>query len=573
MIITIPDIVAGKKHLIDKCQINIQKYALTSICGENGSGKTMLLSCLFSESVKNNISACMMDQSSELQLNRCTVLENIALSEEREHCEKAYKLLEEYGVDELASHKINELSGGEKRLICLLRCIYNEPDILFLDEPTNDLDYISVEKLIKILNKICKKCTVIAVTHDDRITSISSQIYRINYQRIINEKNVGVDKNAQTSSYLGQSKDPCAHKISLSLLRKALNSVNVLRLLFFLFSACMIYFSILHQQEIPNLGLDSIAPGEVDIFIPLSDYACGMLTEGAVPIRALTCFNDNAKITEKARIYKELVSQLTQMPINYGLKMKEDLRWIQFKNEYYDVENRTFIYPLELYAEEFQLDSPPDTSKYFDVFSEIVSEGAEPLDITLYNSLLNNRKQELENNHTECTWLTISLQGTDFYTFISSDSVSAIMDGNYCIRSAETIEFTKQVNTFIVLERVLKRAIVAALIYLALAFFATLLLCVANRSAIKVFCNCGAQKKDVARIVSKNIADGQFCLICGIGAIAVMVIWLIISKDTNTISAYIETITYIMVGALSANIRKRTAMVSTNNIYDWRKRR
>lgn len=69
------------------------------------------------------------------------------------------------GLDAIIPENGRDLSGGQRQKIALLRALVNQPPILILDEPENNLDKISIEKLVQYLNKLKGRCTVILVTH------------------------------------------------------------------------------------------------------------------------------------------------------------------------------------------------------------------------------------------------------------------------------------------------------------------------------------------------------------------------------------------------------------------------
>ena len=86
-----------------------------------------------------------MDQSSDMLISNLSVLENIVLTDDKEELEYAKSLLVKYGLESLINHNVEELSGGEKRLVCLMRCKYSSAPILLIDEPSNDLDIAYTE--------------------------------------------------------------------------------------------------------------------------------------------------------------------------------------------------------------------------------------------------------------------------------------------------------------------------------------------------------------------------------------------------------------------------------------------
>lgn len=72
-----------------------------------------------------------------------------------------------------ASNKGNDLSGGQKQRVCIARALVNEPEIIFADEPTGNLDSATGEKVTELLFRLNreKQITLIIVTHDDELAA------------------------------------------------------------------------------------------------------------------------------------------------------------------------------------------------------------------------------------------------------------------------------------------------------------------------------------------------------------------------------------------------------------------
>ncbi len=109
-----------------------------------------------------------------------------------ENMEKAVKLLERVGLGNRIYHRPDELSGGEKQRIAIVRALMNDPEVLLCDEPTGNLDTKSgmeIQELICELNKTTKQ-TVVIVTHDERFTKMAGSVVRIADGKIVDyEKN------------------------------------------------------------------------------------------------------------------------------------------------------------------------------------------------------------------------------------------------------------------------------------------------------------------------------------------------------------------------------------------------
>jgi len=95
--------------------------------------------------------------------------------------EKAIKLLEEVGLAERVNHRPSQLSGGEEQRVAIARALINDPEIVFADEPTGNLDAgnsRSIMQLIRELNRKRKQTFVIA-THQEELVKSGDRLIRI----------------------------------------------------------------------------------------------------------------------------------------------------------------------------------------------------------------------------------------------------------------------------------------------------------------------------------------------------------------------------------------------------------
>ena len=85
----------------------------------------------------------------------------------KEEYDRAYELLKEMGLEDLAHRSCNSISGGQLQLVLIARALIKEPDILIMDEPESNLDMKNQLKVLEIMKKISKerKVTVIINTH------------------------------------------------------------------------------------------------------------------------------------------------------------------------------------------------------------------------------------------------------------------------------------------------------------------------------------------------------------------------------------------------------------------------
>lgn len=204
--------------------LEIRQGESVAIIGKSGSGKSTLmhLLALLDKPTKGSIELDGENTSKlrQKQLNQLrnkkfgfvfqsffmnandTVLNNVILPlkiagvRPGERRRKAMHALKIVGLDDKAKNKANDLSGGQKQRVCIARAIVNNPEIIFADEPTGNLDSVTGDKVEKILFDLNKKkgITLIIVTHDQDLASKCDRQIRIADGRVAGGKDEDKDE-------------------------------------------------------------------------------------------------------------------------------------------------------------------------------------------------------------------------------------------------------------------------------------------------------------------------------------------------------------------------------------------
>ena len=205
--------------VLDDINFNIDKGESVAIVGPSGSGKTTLLGLCAGldtptsgEIVLAGEAMARMTENEKAELrNRrvgfifqnfqllptLTALENVMIPLELQGrakgaVDKAKSLLARVGLDGRFNHYPSQLSGGEQQRVSLARAFSNDPEILFADEPTGNLDADTgaiVEKLLFDLNKE-QGTTLIIVTHDMELANKTERIIRLKGGKIVSDSKV-----------------------------------------------------------------------------------------------------------------------------------------------------------------------------------------------------------------------------------------------------------------------------------------------------------------------------------------------------------------------------------------------
>lgn len=208
--------------VLDDINFTIEKGAVCSIVGPSGSGKTTLLGlCAGLDNptsgkvvlAGSEISAMTENEKAEVRnrkvgfifqnfqlLPTLTAIENVMIPLELQGRAKGAKkkaedLLTRVGLGDRLTHYPNQLSGGEQQRVSLARAFSNDPEILFADEPTGNLDDETshmVEELLFSLNKE-QGTTLVIVTHDMELAHKTDRIIKLKGGKIIEDSLVAVN--------------------------------------------------------------------------------------------------------------------------------------------------------------------------------------------------------------------------------------------------------------------------------------------------------------------------------------------------------------------------------------------
>jgi putative ABC transport system ATP-binding protein len=202
--------------VLEGVSFSVEKGSTMAIVGPSGSGKTTLLGLaagldrsssgtvsLNGQSLNNlnedqraavrNRHVGFIFQNFQL-LPTLTALENVMvpleLRGERNIKDKSIALLQKVGLANRATHYPAQLSGGEQQRVSLARAFSNQPQILFADEPTGNLDAETSEKIIDLIFGLNKEAgtTLILVTHDLELANKTGRIVKIKGGHIVSDE-------------------------------------------------------------------------------------------------------------------------------------------------------------------------------------------------------------------------------------------------------------------------------------------------------------------------------------------------------------------------------------------------
>lgn len=205
--------------VLEGINFSVEAGSTMSIVGPSGSGKTTLLGLAAgldrASSGSVELNGIKLDNLSEDQrakvrnehvgfifqnfqlLPTLTALENIMvpmeLRREKHIKNRALDLLQKVGLADRGHHYPTQLSGGEQQRVSLARAFSNNPQILFADEPTGNLDAETSERIIELIFNLNREAgtTLILVTHDLDLANKTGRILRIKGGRILSDEATG----------------------------------------------------------------------------------------------------------------------------------------------------------------------------------------------------------------------------------------------------------------------------------------------------------------------------------------------------------------------------------------------
>ena len=194
-----------KLHVLKDINLQIDEGSIITIKGPSGSGKSTLLSIIGTldnadsgellingMSIQDNTNIDKLRNKSigfvfqfHNLISELTLEENVSLpkmiAKEQLGKKELIELFEYFDLKDRMNSFPNDLSGGEKQRVAVMRAIINNPSIIIADEPTGNLDKENALKMMSLFQKLNteKKLTIIIATHDEDVFNIGHKKYQL----------------------------------------------------------------------------------------------------------------------------------------------------------------------------------------------------------------------------------------------------------------------------------------------------------------------------------------------------------------------------------------------------------
>lgn len=205
----------GSVEVLKGVEIEIQRKEVVSIVGPSGSGKSTLLHILgtldkadigtvsMNGTLINSLSPKKMAAFRNKHIGfvfqfhhllpEFTALENVCIPgwlagrKKKEVEEKSRELLQMLNLGHRLENKPNAMSGGEQQRVAVARALINNPDIVFADEPTGNLDTANAKELHQLFFDLKQKFnqTFLIVTHNEELAGLSDRVLHMRDGKIV----------------------------------------------------------------------------------------------------------------------------------------------------------------------------------------------------------------------------------------------------------------------------------------------------------------------------------------------------------------------------------------------------
>jgi putative ABC transport system ATP-binding protein len=196
-------------QLFNDISLELNEKESIAIIGISGSGKSTLLHILSSLLIADSGSVSLFDEDvSQMSKKRLSTikrdslglvfqshylfkgfsaLENLEVAAMLSQQDIDKELLERLGIAEVIEQKVTELSGGQQQRVSIARVLTKQPRILFVDEPTGNLDKTTASEVMDIFFEyIQNSCAgMVLVTHDEELAFKCKKVYRLENKELI----------------------------------------------------------------------------------------------------------------------------------------------------------------------------------------------------------------------------------------------------------------------------------------------------------------------------------------------------------------------------------------------------
>lgn len=497
-----------KRILLHKNCLEIVDGGVTLMKGSNGVGKTLLLHNMFCQ---QDGAGVLISQNNDEIIEEIGILENIAMFHLEYDENYILEMLEKISFSHILERDVKTLSGGEKRIISLLRGVLSSKKMIFIDEPTNDLDYRLVACVLEIIKYFSGEKTFVIVTHDRRLDILADDIYIIKDQTIVHEftGNTSVVQGRQ------EKKADIVFNVEKTKILKKLFPKQYYKVILYIFLIVVsVYYMFDIQKTFCNQVKD-MPKKQVDIYSTLSILSGQSALNGALPIKMFEFCNQKSSLYEKIKSLKNAKKYVSEASITFGLDLNATSHYSIYDLEYYCVGTKTHYCIQDLYGKNKSKENSKEEKKIS--FDNVEDDNGNNIlfEVDKLEKTCENWKLKQQEAGKECTVLYRSLLLKDNYTFydlIKEEQFQELLDGNFYIRSHETIKLTNEIYAFENLKKCLEQLGICYIIILSFNFFYIYFYRKVKEKNILILKNYGVECEEICSFIQKSFDDKKLVL-------------------------------------------------------------
>lgn len=440
-------------QLYSENEISLPIKGVTCVLGNNGCGKTTLLNHII---YKNPDKIVMIAQENDLIFEDISIAENIMLLREDESL--LLELLDQFEMNSILQRKVKHLSGGEKRIISLLRMFFTDKKIIFLDEPTNDLDYRVVEVIKKMIQKLAMEKSVLIVTHDDRILKLAEQIYHFDNKKLVCDKERSSEVMCKDEDASESSADGSCYDI------RKLVRTDITGFLLYIFIILSILIAGFLVVRINKSSMVSLAEGQTNIASKLYASPETMLNSGYIPLEAYLQYHGKVDL-EYLDIYLECLDNFLKTGKSFDMILDDTFGEKVLLGISVNMKTNRNTYVIKEYQsvrseildEGFSIEGISTYDGVNEIAMISKSNISEPINFDLYKEISD---KILDGDSVNQPVLYIILN-------VDNDSLKQL-GGNFYIKNSTTVEISKNISS---LQNILDSSKVLAVMLLSSVVF------------------------------------------------------------------------------------------------------
>ena len=573
------DIAIKQKFFISGGYMDMYSQGLFVILGDNGCGHTLLLKNIFSNEQNESLSMVFVDQNNESILTDKTVLQNISMSDDAERNEQVKKELEYLKLGSLLKRSASKMSGGEKRLVNLLRGFFSDKDILLIDEPTNDLDYVTVRMVKNIIHKLSLSKLLLIVTHDDRIVEIADGIYEIRDGKI-NQRKVVTREKKETVDNVIRNNDCFEEKKNNVKFIKSLFRYDFLSFLFSVILIVVFVYQTINFVNIDKTVKNKIPDNQVNLYNALSvSISSEVLLNGVFPIFAIEMISE-----------KDLVSRISKLnavneyiknrhnKIIFDLDIDSTSEYTVYPFEFFDPVNKQTYFTLDLvlqtyYGTDWDV-TAVDTTELFEMpFEKTYIKNETKIKISKEQFLscaktLSEAKKEDGRRKYETVCTLIVFEGAyTFADFCKTEDMRRLSQGSGLICSNEVIEAIASARVLkMTIDNILTILLAIFIIEIVDSLFFVFNM-ILNKNKIFVLKNY-AYSEETVRNKMQSVINNRYPKLLSVLLFLIFNIVMVIKIPFDIINFYF-TIFLAFFMAINYRCRNEIIGLAVKNYYKW----